>query len=101
MEGRKFPTVSVPNDTLFAHRQRIAKHFTSVHECMRACLSIRVILRMAKVLWSEEVTLGKDLIWRRFWVTPGLCELPVKLMVRLPMEPVGWSSSKGPSGQVG
>ena len=73
MEGRKFPTVLVPNDTLFAHRRRIAKHFTSVHECMRARLSIRVILRMAKVLWSEGVTLGKDLIRRRFWVTPGFC----------------------------
>jgi hypothetical protein len=28
---------------------------------------------MAKVLWSEGVTLGKDLILRRFWVTPGCC----------------------------
>jgi hypothetical protein len=32
-----------------------------------------VILGMAKVLWSEGVTLGKDLKWWRFWVTPGFC----------------------------
>ena len=52
MEGRKFLTVSVPNDTLFAHRRRIAEQFTSVHECMRTRSCIRVILRKAKVLWS-------------------------------------------------
>ena len=101
MEGRKFPTVLVPNNILFAHRQRIAKHFTSMHECMRARLGIRVILRAAKVLWSEGVTLGKDVIWRRFWVTPGFCRWLVKLRVRSLMELEGWSSDKGLSGQVG
>ena len=59
MEGRKFLMVLVPNDTLFAHQRRIAKHFTSVQECMRARLSIRVILRESIVLLSEGVTLEK------------------------------------------
>ena len=68
---------------------------------MRARLCIRAILRAAKVLWSEGDTLGKDLIWRRFWVTPGFCRWLVKLKVRSLMGLEGWSSNKGLCGQVG
>ena len=48
-----------------------------------------------------ELPWEKDLIRRRFWVTPGFRMLLVKLKVRSLTELEGWSSDKGLSGQVG